>query len=54
MRDFMNYLHLINFSNQIEKTREKLIKVLKDLKAQGKSIVGYGAPAKATNAYAPF
>ena len=38
----------IQFSNQIEKTRENLIKVLKDLKSQGKSIVGYGAPAKAT------
>ena len=38
----------VNFSNQIEKTRENLIKVLKDLKAQGKSIIGYGAPAKAT------
>ena len=38
----------IRFSNQIEKTRGNLIKVLKDLKAQGKSIVGYGAPAKAT------
>ena len=38
----------IHFTNQIEKTRGNLIKVLKDLKAQGKSIVGYGAPAKAT------
>jgi len=38
----------VNFSSQIEKTRENLIKVLKDLKDQGKSIIGYGAPAKAT------
>ncbi len=36
------------FSNQILQTKESLRKLLKEIKAQGKSIVGYGAPAKAT------
>ena len=38
----------VYFSNQIQKTGESLKIVLKDLKSKGKTIVGYGAPAKAT------
>ena len=38
----------VNFSNNINKTKKDLRKLLKDLKSQGKIIVGYGAPAKAT------
>ena len=36
------------FSENIYNVGEKLKQVLKEIKSQGKSIVGYGAPAKAT------
>lgn len=36
------------FAARIAKNKQKLQKILKDLKRQGKRIVGYGAPAKAT------
>lgn len=36
----------LNFAKKIEKNKEKLVKILKQLKSEGKSIVGYGAPAK--------
>ena len=36
------------FSENIYDVGEKLKKVLKEIKLQGKSIIGYGAPAKAT------
>ena len=36
------------FSENIYAVGEKLKKVLKEIKLQGKSIIGYGAPAKAT------
>jgi SAM-dependent methyltransferase len=36
------------FMRRIEKNRERLQMMLKDIKAKGKRIVGYGAPAKAT------
>lgn len=38
-----SYLEL---ADKIEKLKEKVILTLKDLKAQGKKIAGYGAPAK--------
>ena len=36
------------FASGIEGMRDKLVSLLRDLKAEGKSIAGYGAPAKAT------
>lgn len=36
----------LKFAKKIEENKEKLIKLLKKLKSQGKTIVGYGAPAK--------
>lgn len=36
------------FSNRIDAVKTDLTALLKDLKAQGKSIAGFGAPAKAT------
>lgn len=35
-----------NFSNKIESNKNKLLKILTDLKKEGKKIFGYGAPAK--------
>lgn len=34
------------FANEVERLREKLVSLLKKLKVNGKTIVGYGAPAK--------
>lgn len=36
----------IKFSDKIEANKQKLIKILKDLKTKNKKIVAYGAPAK--------
>ena len=36
------------FSRKVEECKEKSVKVIKILKDDGKSIVGYGSPAKAT------
>lgn len=36
----------LKFAKRIEENRKKLIKLLKQLKSAGKTIVGYGAPAK--------
>lgn len=36
----------LKFSEKVEKNKAHLIDLLRDLKAQGKNIVGYGAPAK--------
>lgn len=36
----------VNFSKKIESNKKKLVDLLSELKAQGKKIVGYGAPAK--------
>ena len=36
----------LNFANKIEKNRKKLTTLMKKIKSQGKTIVGYGAPAK--------
>lgn len=36
----------LDFADKIKENKEKLLKLLKDIKAQGKKIVGYGAPAK--------
>jgi len=37
-----------NFAAKVYDSKEKLVKLLKELKNQGKSIAAYGAPAKAT------
>lgn len=37
-----------DFASRVEKTKEKLNTLLRGIKAQGKTIAGYGAPAKAT------
>ena len=37
-----------NFANRVYKAKEQLVKLIKDLKNQGKAIAGYGAPAKST------
>jgi SAM-dependent methyltransferase len=39
---------LERFSQRVEEIREKLVELLRMLKRDGKKIVGYGAPAKAT------
>ncbi len=39
-------LTYINFSKNIEKNKQNLTELLKELKSQGKRIIGYGAPAK--------
>jgi len=36
----------LEFGKKVSDNKEKLLKLLLDLKAQGKHIVGYGAPAK--------
>ncbi len=36
------------FAKRVYANKEKLVKMITELKAQGKSIAGYGAPAKAT------
>lgn len=36
----------LKFAKRIEENKKKLIKLLKQLKSSGKTIVGYGAPAK--------
>ncbi len=45
IHDFRTYEE---FARRVYVSREKLVKLVKGLKAQGKSIAGYGAPAKAT------
>ena len=42
------------FAGQIQALRKELMALLDDLKAQGKTIVGYGAAAKATTLLAFF
>ncbi len=37
-----------NFARRVEGNKKKAVALLKELKAQGKKIVGYGAPAKST------
>ena len=37
-----------NFRANVEKSRENLVKLLQDLKAQGKTVAGYGATSKST------
>jgi hypothetical protein len=41
-----DYSGYIDFANDVESNRDALLALLKDIKEQGKSIVGYGAPAK--------
>jgi SAM-dependent methyltransferase len=36
----------VNFAEQVRETKRQLFALLSDIKRQGKSIVGYGAPAK--------
>lgn len=43
--DFKTYE---DFARRVYANREKLVGLVKELKAQGRSIAGYGAPAKAT------
>lgn len=43
--DFRTYE---DFAKRVYVNREKLVKLVRELKSQGKSIAGYGAPAKAT------
>ncbi len=38
----------LSFGKQVQENKEKLRELLLDLKAKGKKIVGYGAPAKST------
>jgi SAM-dependent methyltransferase len=38
--------HYLGFAAQVEKTKRKLLAFLIEAKEQGKSVVGYGAPAK--------
>ena len=37
-----------NFSNKVYHVKERLVSYIRDIKAQKKSIAGYGAPAKST------
>lgn len=50
--DQMDYFS--DFAERIEQLRSALLKILQDLKAQGSSLVGYGAAAKATTLLAYF
>ncbi|MEK9201736.1 MAG: class I SAM-dependent methyltransferase, partial [Patescibacteria group bacterium] len=43
MNKFSSYLKL---ANEVRSQKKKLLTILKNLKSQGKSIAGYGAPAK--------
>lgn len=43
-----NFADLLVFANEVKRFRSKLLGLLRKLKRQGKRIVGYGAPAKAT------
>ncbi len=45
IHDFKTYE---DFAKRVYANREKLVKLVRELKSQGKSIAGYGAPAKAT------
>ena len=38
--------HYLSFASQVEKTKRKLLTFLIEAKEKGKSVVGYGAPAK--------
>tara|TARA_Y100001963_G_scaffold108820_1_gene150452 strand:- start:6242 stop:7393 length:1152 start_codon:yes stop_codon:yes gene_type:complete len=37
-----------NFAKEVEKCKEESVRIIKEFKEEGKSIVGYGSPAKAT------
>jgi len=43
-----DFNRLVKFSHRAEETRKELPRLLRTLKEDGKKIVGYGAPAKAT------
>lgn len=47
-KDYGLYLFktYVEFRNKIKKNKVKLVKILNELKNEGKTIVGYGAPAK--------
>ncbi len=45
IHDFKTYE---SFAGRVYKNKEKLVKLIEEIKAQGSSIAGYGAPAKAT------
>ncbi len=45
IHDFKTYE---GFARRVYKNREKLVRLVRELKSQGKSIAGYGSPAKAT------
>ena len=45
IHDFKTYE---DFARRVYKNREKLVRLVRELKSQGRSIAGYGAPAKAT------
>ena len=42
------YATLVNFSRKISEIKNNLTKLLKEIKGNGKTIAGFGAPAKAT------
>jgi hypothetical protein len=44
----LNKQALADFEERMHKTRDTLVSMLTELKSQGKTIAGYGAPAKAT------
>ena len=46
--------YYLDFADRVNEIKSKLMTILTDLKAQGKSIVGYGAAAKATTLLAYF
>ncbi|OGY65355.1 MAG: hypothetical protein A3A16_02815 [Candidatus Harrisonbacteria bacterium RIFCSPLOWO2_01_FULL_44_18] len=45
-RGFDRALTYLNFSNKIEENKNRLLRLLNDLKKRSKKIIGYGAPAK--------
>lgn len=45
-KGFSRALTYANFSHKIEENKNRLLRLLSDLKKQGKKIIGYGAPAK--------
>lgn len=43
---FGNLQHYLSFAGQVSRTKRKLLRFLVEAKENGKSVVGYGAPAK--------
>jgi hypothetical protein len=43
---FTQLAHYLSFADKVQATKRKILRFLEQVKQQGKSVVGYGAPAK--------